>query len=187
MVGEERFCVGENGRNEIGKGTELLAASVIYLIAVLLANYTATWFIPLPIGMVAVGTLIFGITFIQRDRVHRGGRKLVYVMLLVAALMNVVMAIVLDVPLRIILASFIAIILAEAADTEIYQLYIAKPWLERVTRSNVVSIPLDSILFNAIAFAGIFAFPLWISIVVGEVIVKFITGGVAALCHGNQS
>ena len=137
--------------------------------------------------MVAVGTLIFGITFTQRDRVHHGGRKIVYTMLLVAALMNVVMAIVLDVPLRIVLASFVAIVLAEAADTEIYQLHIAKPWLERVTRSNLISIPLDSVLFNTIAFAGVFALPLWISIVIGEIIVKFITGGIAALCYRNPS
>jgi hypothetical protein len=50
----------------------------LYIAAVLAANYTATWFIPLPIfGMLSVGTLIFGITFTQRDRVHRYGRKAV--------------------------------------------------------------------------------------------------------------
>ena len=51
-------------------------AMTIYIVAVLAANYTATWFIPLPIfGMVSVGTLIFGVTFTQRDRVHRPDRR----------------------------------------------------------------------------------------------------------------
>ena len=57
---------------------------IIYIVAVLVANYTATWFIPLPIfGMVSVGTLVFGITFTQRDRVHRYGRKVVYLMIFI--------------------------------------------------------------------------------------------------------
>ena len=54
----------------------MVPSMTIYILAVLAANYTATWFIPLPIfGMVSVGTLIFGITFTQRDRVHRYGRR----------------------------------------------------------------------------------------------------------------
>ena len=64
----------------------MIRSMLIYIIAVLVANYTATWFIPLPIfGMVSVGTLVFGITFTQRDRVHRFGRKSVYFMIFVAA------------------------------------------------------------------------------------------------------
>ena len=173
-----------NRANTFRADTQLVAASAIYLIAVLVANYTATWFIPLPVfGFVAVGTLIFGVTFTQRDRVHRGGRMAVYTMIIVAAAMSVVMAFTLGVPLRIIAASFTAITLAEVADTEIYQLHITKPWLERVARSNAVSIPLDSVLFNAIAFAGVFALPMWIAIVFGEIVVKTLTGVVAALCH----
>ncbi len=65
----------------------MLGPMGIYITAVLAANYTATWFVPLPVfGMVSIGTLIFGITFTQRDRVHRHGRKAVYAMILAAAL-----------------------------------------------------------------------------------------------------
>ena len=52
----------------------MLTSMAIYITAVLVANYTATWFIPLPVfGLVSVGTLVFGVTFTQRDRVHRFG------------------------------------------------------------------------------------------------------------------
>ena len=159
-----------------------MAAASIYLVATLLANYTAMWFIPFPVfGMIAVGTLIFGVTFTQRDRVHQQGRCRVYIMITVAALMNVIMVQLLGVPSRIILASFAAIVIAELADTEIYHRYLSRPWLERVVRSNAVSIPLDSLLFNAIAFAGVFAWPVWIAIVFGEIVVKSATGILAGL------
>ena len=88
----------------------MVPSMTIYILAVLAANYTATWFIPLPIfGMVSVGTLIFGITFTQRDRVHRYGRKAVYAMILLAAVGMVLESLLLELegspkrPLRVIL------------------------------------------------------------------------------------
>jgi len=155
---------------------------MIYITAVLLANYTATWFIPIPIfGLVSVGTLIFGVTFTQRDRVHRYGRKPVYFMILVAAVGMVAESLFLGVSWRIILASFIAIVLSETADTEIYQRLLHLSWFQRVTRSNIISIPLDSLLFNVIAFAGVFTPIKLVAIIFGEIVAKFITGSLAAL------
>jgi uncharacterized PurR-regulated membrane protein YhhQ (DUF165 family) len=154
---------------------------LIYIVAVLAANYTATWFIPLPIfGMVSVGTLIFGITFTQRDRVHRYGRRAVYAMILVAAAGMVLESLFLGVDWRIILASFVAIVLSETADTEIYQKLLHRSWLQRVTGSNLVSIPLDSLLFNLIAFWGVFTTPVLVGIIFGEIVAKFTTGAIAA-------
>ena len=155
---------------------------LIYIIAVLAANYTATWFIPFPIfGMVSVGTLIFGITFTQRDRVHQFGRKSVYLMIFIAAIGMVLESLFLGIEWRIIIASFIAIVLSETADTEIYQKLLQKPWMQRVIGSNLVSIPLDSVLFNIIAFAGVFKIPMLVAIVFGEIVTKFTTGFIAAL------
>lgn len=154
----------------------------IYIVAVLIANYTATWFIPLPIfGMVSVGTLVFGITFTQRDRVHRFGRKTVYAMIFIAAIGMVLESLFVGVEWRIIGASFIAIILSETADTEVYQRLLQKSWMRRVIGSNLVSIPLDSILFNLIAFSGVFKPGMLIAIIFGEIVTKFITGFIAAL------
>mgnify|MGYP001005638002 CR=1 FL=1 len=154
----------------------------IYVLAVLAANYTATWFIPLPVfGMVSVGTLIFGVTFTQRDRVHRFGRRPVYAMILLAAVGMVLESLFLGVEWRIITASFIAIVLSETADTEIYQRLVHRSWLQRVAGSNLVSIPLDSLLFNLIAFAGVFAPGMLAAVIFGEIVAKFATGAVAAL------
>ena len=160
----------------------MIRSMSIYIIAVLIANYTATWFIPLPIfGMVSVGTLVFGITFTQRDRVHRFGRKTVYLMIIIAAIGMVLESAFLSVEWRIIIASFIAIVLSETADTEVYQKLIKRSWMHRVIGSNLVSIPLDSILFNVIAFYGVFETGMLIAIIFGEIVAKFATGFIAAL------
>jgi queuosine precursor transporter len=161
--------------------------AVIYILAVLGANLTATWFLPLPIfGQVAVGTIIFGFTFTQRDRMHSRGRRFVYSIIALATVLSAVLAAVGHVPPRIILASVIAIVIAETADTEVYQRLLAKSWWHRVFASNAVSIPLDSIFFNVVAFAGVFAPKMMISIIVGEIIVKFLVGGLTALYRGRS-
>lgn len=156
--------------------------AIIYVTAVLIANYTAIWFIPFPVfGLVAVGTLIFGATFTARDYVHKLGRLRVYIMIVIAALSSAVLSLFGSVDWRIILASVIAILIAESADTEVYQKLLTKNWLLRVSGSNAVSIPLDSTLFNVIAFAGVFAPGILIAITFGEIVVKTITGLILAL------
>ena len=160
----------------------MVLSMAIYILAVLIANYTATWFIPLPVfGMVSVGTLVFGVTFTQRDRVHRYGRKPVYLMIFIAAVGMVLESLFLGVEWRIIAASFIAIVLSETADTEIYQKLLRRSWIQRVIGSNLISIPLDSLLFNVIAFAGVFNPGMLVAIIFGEIVAKFATGTIAAL------
>lgn len=147
--------------------------SIIYITAVLIANYTAIWFIPLPVfGLVSVGTLIFGVTFTARDYVHKLGRSKVYTMILVSIIMSSVLSYLGQVDYRIILASGVAIGLSEFADTEIYQKYLHKQWILRVMYSNSISIPSDTLLFNTIAFLGVFSIPMLISIMFGEIVVK---------------
>lgn len=156
--------------------------SLIYILATLGANYTAAWFIPLPIfGQVAVGTFIFGITFTQRDRLHGAGRRWVYGTIAIAALANVLMSGALAVPMRIILASFLAIVLAETADTEIYQKLLPYPWLMRVVGSNAVSIPLDTLLFTLVAFGGALSTGSMIALLFGEILTKYVIGALVAL------
>lgn len=156
--------------------------AIIYIVAVLSANYTAVWFIPLPFfGLVALGTLLFGVTFTARDYVHRLGRPKVYTMIVIAALFSAGLAVLGATPWRVVMASVIAIVLSESADTEVYQRLLAKPWLLRVTGSNVISIPLDTALFNLLAFGGVFPFQVLVSIMIGEIVVKFLVGGLVAL------
>lgn len=152
--------------------------SIIYLVSILIAQYTAEWFIPFPVfGLLAVGTLTFGFTFTSRDYVHRkyDNRKYVYVMIAIAVLASWIMTFTLGVPARIIMASMIAIAIAESLDTEIYHKLKKKNWYLRVLGSNSVSIPTDTALFVMIAFYGVMSgWDLW-QIFIVDVVVKYIT------------
>lgn len=150
-----------------------MISAILYIAAVLAANYTATMFLPFPVfGQVSIGTIIFGVTFTQRDKIHALGRRAVYATIAVAALLCSVESVLMDVPARIILASFVAIILSEAADTEVFQHLTERSWALRVVSSNAVSIPLDSLLFNLIAFYGVFSSFELSSIIFGEIVTK---------------
>ncbi len=166
----------------------MLAAMTVYIACTLLANYTFDAFIPLseiagfafPLN---VGTLFFGITFTQRDRVHRFGRRAVYAMIGTAAVLNVVTALSLGTPLRYVAVSFLAILISETADTEVYQRMLHRGWWTRVASSNAVSAPLDTVLFTVLAFAGEpFATPVWmLEVAVTDILVKYASSRVAAL------
>ncbi len=156
--------------------------AVLYIVTTLAANYTATWFLHFPVfGQVSVATFIFGVTFTARDRVHNLlGRKKVYGMIGTAALLNLAVTVLGGVEWRIVAASLTAIVLAETADTEIYQHFIDNTWGMRVLKSNAVSIPLDSLLFNVIAFAGIFSWTEVASIIFGEIVFKGLVSAITA-------
>ena len=58
-----------------GRRAPMLAAMSVYVVCTLLANFTFDSFLALPgYGQLSVGTLFFGVTFTQRDRVHSFGK-----------------------------------------------------------------------------------------------------------------
>jgi uncharacterized PurR-regulated membrane protein YhhQ (DUF165 family) len=155
--------------------------SILYLTCVLLADYTASLFIPFPFfGLLSLGTIIFGVTFTARDHVHRLGRAYVYTLIAITVLASIALSALTAVPIRIIVASAIAIALSETADTEVYQALRARRWLLRVLSSNAISVPLDTLLFIAIAFYGVFATPVLIEIIAADIVVKFAVGAFVA-------
>lgn len=162
----------------------MLGAMSVYVAATLLANFTLDAFLPVgPWFLVNVGTLFFGVTFTQRDRVHRHGRRAVYAMILFAAVANVLAALSVGTPLRYVAVSFLAIVASETADTEVYQRMIRHRWLVRVASSNAVSAPIDTVLFTVLAFAGApFATAGWmVQVIVTDVLVKYASGILTAL------
>ena len=165
------------------KRASLFAAMTAYVVCTLLANYTFDSFLPLGYGLVNVGTLFFGLTFTQRDRVHQFGRNYAYLMIFAAAAANLVTALSLGTPLRYVVVGFAAILLSETADTEVYQRFIQRRWLTRVATSNAVSIPIDTVVFTVFAFAGTdFATPAWMTrVILSDIVIKLIVGFVAAL------
>ena len=58
--------------------------------------------------------------------------------------------------------------------------------MQRVAGSNLISIPLDSLLFNLIAFAGVFDHLMLAGIIFGEIVAKFTTGMVAAMWRAPE-
>ncbi len=156
---------------------------VVYTLAVLFANMYADDFLLLPVfGQVAIGTLFFGLTFTFRDRIHyRFGRRRVYGAIALAVFVNIAAAGYLAVPTRILIASFLSIVVAETADTEMFHALRQRSWLARVTASNAVSIPIDTVLFTLIAFLGVFPTLTLVAIIWGDMITKFGIGALVAL------
>lgn len=165
------------------KYSKLIADISVYVAATLLANFTFDSFIPLPyFGLLNVGTLFFAITFTQRDRIHQYGKKYAILAIFLAAITNVITAIAIGTPLRYVLVGFTAIVISELADTQVYQRFIDKSWLTRVSFSNAVSIPIDTIIFTVFAFYGeSFASLSWMSeVIITDIILKVIVASLVA-------
>ncbi|MEZ5311640.1 MAG: queuosine precursor transporter [Microthrixaceae bacterium] len=153
---------------------------------------------------VDAGTFTYPLTFTLRDMIHKvGGKAISRIVILAAGALNVVLALgmwvtsvlpgdpavisgaqehfgdVLAPVTRIVLASVVAQVLAELADTEVYQRFVDRfghriQW-GRVVTSNAVSIPLDSILFVVIAFGGQIPLTVAVSIIWANIAVKGLT------------
>jgi queuosine precursor transporter len=128
---------------------------------------------------VDAGTFIYPITFTLRDLVHKLlGKWAARVVILSAAVINLAMAgllafaawlppdptwphqaafaAVLGPTWRIVVASIVAEVFAELTDTEIYSWWVRRvtqrfQW-SRVLVSNLISVPLDSLIFSWLAF-----------------------------------
>lgn len=167
-----------------GRRAELYAAALVFVGATVLANFTLDSFLPFgDFFLVNVGTLFFGITFTQRDRLHRFGRPVVYRVIALAAVANVLAAWSVGTPWRYVAVSFLVILVAEAADTEVYHRLLHRRWFARVAGSNAVSAPLDTVLFTVLAFAGApFASAGWMTqVIVTDVLVKYGASLLAAI------
>ncbi|MEA3345012.1 MAG: queuosine precursor transporter [Chloroflexota bacterium] len=176
-----------------------ILVSAAYIAAQMLADVTSLKIV-LFFGLsMDAGTFIYPITFTLRDLVHKTvGVRGARVLIVTAAAINLVMAglfwvvsrlpgdpavgpqtefaAVLSPVWRIVMASITAEVMAELTDTEIYQLWVKRvthryQWM-RVLTSNVVSVPLDSIVFSWGAFGGRLADPVVWNIVLSNVLVK---------------
>jgi uncharacterized integral membrane protein (TIGR00697 family) len=131
---------------------------------------------------VDMGTFVYPITFTLRDVVHKAlGRRAARTLVVTAAAVNLVMALYLQwaarapsdasyplgpefeailAPLwRITLASILAEVVSELADTEVYHWFVTRvttrhQWA-RVAVSNAVSVPLDNVIFAVGAFGAL--------------------------------
>ncbi len=167
----------------------LIGLIALYALSILLANYTLNQFIDLPLyGKLSVGTIFFAAVFTLRDRIHQaGGSRAVYLAIALALLVNTVFALVTYTPWRFIGASFLAILVGELADTAVYHRLIKRSWWTRVLASNAVSVPLDSVIFNLLAFYGDMPNSTIAQIIFADILAKYLIAAVIAVRVRQQS
>jgi hypothetical protein len=173
----------------VASKNSFVALIVAYVAIVAVSNLLVDKFIDLgPFGLLSAGTITFGITFTIRDLAHQAsaraglGRRPVFLMIGIAALVNVVVAMATNTPARFLVASFLAILISEGIDTEIYHRLRTRSWLVRVLSSNAVSVPLDSSIFTIVAFFGVEGYDVitMLQIVQADLIFKFLVGTILA-------
>lgn len=145
------------------------------------------------------GTFVYPLTFTLRDMVHKIlGKKLARQVIITAGVFNVFMvaffqflvalpadaewifqsefATILGPLWQITIASIVAEVISQLVDTEAYSFFIKKiseknQW-GRVLFSNLLAIPVDSVIFAFIAFWGILPVSVIWSIILANIIVK---------------
>jgi len=159
----------------------------LYLLSIVAANVVTAAFAPIHLGVfiVPMGTLLIGATFIFRDLVqNKYGRKKTYMFIGAALVISAMVSYSLGDTLIIVLASAISFAIAETTDTEIYT-RLNLPMSMRVLYSGIVGGVLDSAIFVIIGLSPLGAnFLPWEAVpaaIVGQVIVKTIIQGIAAL------
>lgn len=182
-------------------GPVLLVASGAYVAASLIANVLSVRTVRVVGFSIDAGTLSYPLTFTLRDLVHkRGGVRAARWVIVSTAAFNLMLALgvwvtahlpadpsspgpaqdnfgpVMAASWRIVAASLIAQVLAESVDTEVYRMWEHRfaerlQW-GRVVSSNAVSVPLDSVLFVCIAFAGLWPASLIWSVIWANIVLK---------------
>lgn len=177
----------------------VVTVAAAYVAAQILADITSLRIITLAGFSIDAGTLVYPLTFTLRDLVHKtSGIVTARILILAAAAINLVMAglfwlvsalpadmavgpqtefgVVLAPVWRIVFASIVAEVIAEFTDSEVYQRFVDRvghryQW-GRVLTSNAIAVPLDSLVFVAIAFWGVLPAAVVVSIFWANVILK---------------
>ena len=166
-----------------------------YLLCQIIADVTASKMVDLFGIYVPAAVFIYALTFTLRDVVHKQlGKQTAVFMVLTAGVVNVLMAayfmltsalkpapfwgnqeaynLILGVVPRVVGASILAEVVSELIDTEIYhRIKHLEPW-KRVLGSNAISLPIDSLIFVSVAFAGTMPLSALISVMLGQILLK---------------
>jgi uncharacterized PurR-regulated membrane protein YhhQ (DUF165 family) len=143
----------------------------LYLIAVVLANLSVTYFGPISTPINAF--LLIAFDLVTRDYLHERWEhnKLWLRMFLLIVAGGIISSILNFQSLRVAVASCISFILVGFTDTIVYHLFRKHPRMKRVTLSNIASSIVDSVAFPTLAFGE---FLLWVT--VGQSLAKIIGG-----------
>lgn len=144
----------------------------IYLLAVVIANLTVTWFGP---SVAIVNAFLFiALDLSSRDTLHErwAGRGLVWRMAALIATGSILSYLLNADSARIAVASFVAFAAASVGDTLAYVVLYRRRYLVKSNGSNVVSAAIDSFIFPVLAFGS----PILWGIIVGQFAAKLVGG-----------
>ncbi len=181
----------------------------VYIFLQLVANIAATKVIV--IGKIVMDAgIIYSLTFTWRDLIHKQlGKNAAIVTIFTSAAINILASLyflavihmpgqaewiaaggqtawefIFGIQMRIMIASIVTMVIAELADTGVYEVWTKgygkdKPQWTRVIISNAVSIPIDSILFSIIAFSGVLSWPVLVIMIWSNILTKFVITAVS--------
>lgn len=179
----------------------LITVCSAYIIASMLSNICSLRILSLFGFTMDAGTLLYPFTFTLRDMIQKqGGKRIAYFSIILGVAFNAGMFLLfrlvaalppdmsvgqqetfgqlLNPTWRIVGASCVSMLIAELSDTQMYSLVVSKmkqkfQWL-RVLFSNGVSVPIDTFAFCFIAFYGTMETSIVLSIVMSNIILKYI-------------
>ncbi len=187
------------------KSSSVVPGAAVTVVAAYIAAQMLADVASLKIGVVAglavdMGTFVYPVTFTLRDVVHKLiGRANARLLVVLAGVINLLMVLYLmaaaAVPSdaswglgrefsavfapvwRIVVASIVAEVASELADTEVYHWFVTRvtrrhQWA-RVLVSNSVSVPLDNVLFAVGAFGWNLPWPVVGQIFVFNLVLKY--------------
>lgn len=179
---------------------KVFAVVIAYISLVVLSNLGSLRIISVAGLSLDGGTLLYPFSFVVRDMLHKkvGASLTRFTIWLSAAVCTALFAfvwlvgllppdlavgpqkeysLVLVPGLRLVAASIIAMTVSELLDTRIYSLvrrrFGSRRQLLRPLISNAVSMPVDTAIFIAIAFAGRYSWQVLLSLFVANLIIKY--------------
>ena len=138
----------------------------LYLLSILLGNAFVIWFGIVTIGGLSfpAGVLWIGLTFSFRDFVQRyWGDWATWIWMIAASIITFFLN------WQVALASVSAFLVSESVDWYAYRV-LKKDFVWRVLISNLVSCPLDSLIFVGLAFGVIWP------VIWGQALLKYLSG-----------
>ena len=145
--------------------------SIVYVMSICLANYSAHLFGPSVTPVNAF--LLIGLDFVIRDKLHeRVGIIKMFGLITIAGVISYTINPATD---MIAIASVSAFALASLTDSVVYQSLINRPWLIKSNSSNIASSTIDSLVFPIIAFGSLMPM-----IVIGQFSAKVFGGAIWA-------
>lgn len=178
----------------------------LYITIAILSNISSLRIVTVMGASMDAGTLLYPFSFTIRDLIHKFlGAAAARTTILAATALNALafgvfwlvarlpadaqvgpqteFGIVLLPGARIVLGSTVAMCVAELLDTEIYSMVHRRfgerhKWL-RVALSNLISIPVDTVVMTAIAFVGRYPMSVLIEITIINIVIKYVVTAIS--------